>query len=373
MTNQPTYPNLFTQLGYEEKVVNQRLETIWHTLFFGSEEERIYHEVDDMGYVVDTGNNDVRTEGMSYAMMVSVQLNQQEVFDRIWHWVKKYMWIQTGDNQDYFAWSILPDGTPNSSGPAPDGEEFFAMALFFASHRFGDREGIFNYSEQARKILSACIHKGEPNQPGEPMWDRDNYLIKFVPGVDFSDPSYHLPHFYDYFAKWADETDRKFWTQAAQASRDYLVKASHPETGLTAEYAEYDGTPKNVDHHDRFFSDAYRVAANIGLANVWAKNSEALNDCVRRLQRYFFETDPKAFTQVREIDGTKVNQEVRHPVGLIATVAQGSLAIDPLDENAILAVKKFWETPMRTGSRRYYDNFLYLFAFLALSGNYRIW
>ena len=36
-------------------------------------------------------------------------------------------------------------------------------------------------------------------------------------------------------------------------------------------------------------------------------------------------------------------------------------------------VEKFWNTPLRTGDRRYYDNFLYMFAMLALSGNYRIY
>ena len=36
-------------------------------------------------------------------------------------------------------------------------------------------------------------------------------------------------------------------------------------------------------------------------------------------------------------------------------------------------VDRFWNTPLRTGDRRYYDNFLYLFAMLALSGNYRIY
>ena len=33
----------------------------------------------------------------------------------------------------------------------------------------------------------------------------------------------------------------------------------------------------------------------------------------------------------------------------------------------------FWNQPLRKGGRRYYDNCLYLFAFLALSGRYRIW
>ena len=42
-------------------------------------------------------------------------------------------------------------------------------------------------------------------------------------------------------------------------------------------------------------------------------------------------------------------------------------------ELALWWVKKFWETPLRTGKRRYYDNCLYMFAFLALAGKYRIW
>ena len=36
-------------------------------------------------------------------------------------------------------------------------------------------------------------------------------------------------------------------------------------------------------------------------------------------------------------------------------------------------VERFWNEPLRTGDRRYYDNCLYLFAFLALSGRYRVW
>ena len=90
----------------------------------------------------------------------------------------------------------------NAEGPAPDGEEFFAMALFFASNRWGDGDGIFAYSKEARAILSECIHKGEEGHPGEPMWNPDLHLIKFITNVEFTDPSYHLPHFYELFALW---------------------------------------------------------------------------------------------------------------------------------------------------------------------------
>lgn len=47
-----------------------------------------------------------------------------------------------------------------------------------------------------------------------------------------------------------------------------------------------------------------------------------------------------------------------------------SQELDALD-NAIRWVRLLWDTPIRTGTRRYYDNFLYAFAFLALAGEYR--
>ena len=61
--------------------------------------------------------------------------------------------------------------------------------------------------------------------------------------MDFSDPSYHLPHFYELFAQRAYEEDREFWKEAAAASRAYLHSACHEKTGLSAEYADYDGKP----------------------------------------------------------------------------------------------------------------------------------
>ena len=107
------------------------------------------------------------------------------------------------------------------------------------------------------------------------MWNRENKQILFVPGCPFTDPSYHLPHFYELFALWADEEDREFWEQAADVSRKYLAKACHPVTGMSPEYGEFDGTPmggrepREGDRHDLFYSDAYRTAANIGLDCLW--------------------------------------------------------------------------------------------------------
>lgn len=380
------YRNLFSLIGKEDQEVKERLNEIFETFFYGSEEERIYHPAgEDMGYLEDTGNHDARTEGMSYGMMICVQMDKKEEFDRIWKWACTYMWMEEGESEGYFAWSCRLDGTRNANGAAPDGEEFFAMALFFASHRWGDGEGIYCYSGQARKILRACIHKGENGRPGYPMWNHENRQILFVPGSDFTDPSYHLPHFYELFALWADEEDRPFFKEAAKVSREYLAKACHPKTGMSAEYAEFDGQPMSrplpwtTDRHDWFFSDAYRTVANIGLDYEWFGIDEGQYEAPEKLLRFLDARWDENPFEIYEVDGTSLHKPALHPVGLQVTTTQGILSVlgRTKEEESIRIAKKwleeFFRMPLRKGDRRYYDNCLYFFAFLALSGNYRIW
>ena len=401
------FRNVFKDFGYSEKEINDKLNNIFNTFFYGPEDERIYHEAgEDMGYLVDTGNNDARTEGMSYGMMMCVQLDKKNEFDRIWKWARTYMYLDKGRNKGYFCWSNSLDGTKNADGPAPDGEEFFAMALIFASHRWGDGEGIFNYSAEATAILRAMLHNKDT------MFAPENYYIRFVAGCNFSDPSYHLPHFYVEYAKFLREQaaktgekdlleDAAFYEKAVTASREYFKKCCDENTGMNAEYANYDGTPTigfgtEWGRHDYFFSDAYRTAANMGLDYSWsiakgetpdgyeAKATAALREFYADKNMpdengephyYVYEINGKQVPKTEDSDFASSGR-VLHPYGLIATNAMSYLATDPsLKDKApgAYAVKQFWDLPLRKGVRRYYDNCLYLFAFMALSGNYKIY
>jgi len=365
------YRNVFLELGFSEEEINKKVEAAFNEMFYGEEDKRIYHTLgEDMGYIVDTGSIDVRTEGMSYGMMMCVQLNKKDEFDRLWRWAQKYMWNDKGEHAGYFAWSCNLDGTRRSQGPAPDGEEYFSMALFFASHRWGDGPESLNYSVQAKEILKTCIHKGEDGI-GSPMWEPSNKLIKFIPEAPFSDPSYHLPHFYELFSLWAYEEDRKFWAEAATASREYLKTTCHPITGLAAEYAHYDGTPEKTWGHEDFYSDSYRVAANIGLDYEWFRKDKWEIEEANKIQSFFIDIEDISEYRKYKIDGTPLEEKAMHPVGLLATNAMASLAAN--GKTAEETVRKFWNTPLREGERRYYDNCLVLFGLLALSGKYRIW
>lgn len=373
------YRSVFAEFGYDPAEIDRRVEETFNEIFYGPKNIALYHpDWPDKASFEDTGNCDARTEGMSYSMMMCVQLDHQEEFDRLWNFCMSFMYHKEGKYRGYFAWSCGLDGNRFAQGPAPDGEEYYAMALFFASHRWGDREAPYNYSEQARAILHECVHKGENGEEGRAMWDPENHLIRFVPEADYTDPSYHLPHFYELFALWANEEDRPFWKKAADASRRYLHAACHPETGLSPEYSLFDGSAPAQRGRERYYSDAYRVPANIALDTLWFNADPWQHEIDGKLQKFFCENEPEHRYHVYHIDGTIIHEPALHPVAIISTNAAASIASTlaeggKYDAYARECVRVFWNTPLRRDIRRYYDNCLYMFAMLALSGKYRIW
>ena len=365
------YPNMFSRIGISDEAVYERIVSCFETIFFDPE-ENFYHETDpDSSCMVDTGNIDARTEGMSYGMMMCVQMDRKDLFDKLWQFSKRYMYHDSGKYKGYFAWSVDLNGKHNAEGPAPDGEEYYAMALFMASSRWGNGQGVFDYDSEAKEILRHCVHQDEMIVDGRAMWDRGNHLIRFVPEADYSNPSYHLPHFYEVFGERADEMDREFWKEAAEASRSYIAISAHPHTGMCAEYAEYDGTPVFRFRKDfGFYSDSYRVAMNIALDTLWYGRREETAAVATHLQDFFYGIAPEDY-KAYQIDGTPTQVPAMHPVAITATLAAASIASDSAHADEYL--RAFWDTPLRKGERRYYDNCLYFFCLLMLGGVYRVY
>jgi oligosaccharide reducing-end xylanase len=168
------YRDLFAEAGHSPAETKAKIEKAFQQLFHGdATAERVYfeggsNENGPLGYITDWANNDARTEAMSYGMMIAVQLDKKHEFDALWNWSNTYMRITDPKNPEYgfFAWSINTDGTPRSAGAAPDGEQYYAMALLFAAHRWGNGQGIYNYQEQADRILHEMVHHTSPPLTG---------------------------------------------------------------------------------------------------------------------------------------------------------------------------------------------------------------
>lgn len=379
------YRNLFAELGYKQKDIDKKLKSVFESVFYGP--DKVYFEVgDSMAYISDIKNHDVRTEGMSYGLMIAVQFDRKDIFDRLWRWSKKYMQHQEGLLKGYFAWSCQTDGTRNAQGPASDGELYYVTSLIFASNRWGNSTGI-NYLAEAQNILNCSMQKIGMERVA-PLINLEHQLITFTPdpfGGRFTDPSYHIPAFYEVWARWAEDGRSEFWRVCARKSREYLHKSIHPVTRLNPDYNNYDGTllgSKRVIG-DAFRFDSWRVPMNIALDYSWAcADRKWQQEYGNKIQNFFYSQGIDSFVDQYNVDGTTVTElldaggykKLRHSLGLVATTAAVSLVCT--HDKSREFVDRLWNAkhvPYDDGYfDAYYDGLLRLFAFMHLSGNYRI-
>lgn len=379
------YRNLFAELGYKQKDIDKKLKSVFESVFYGP--DKVYFEVgDSMAYISDIKNHDVRTEGMSYGLMIAVQFDRKDIFDRLWRWGKKYMQHQEGPLKGYFAWSCKTDGTRNAQGPASDGELYYVTSLIFASNRWGNSTGI-NYLAEAQNILDCSMQKIGMERVA-PLINLEHQLITFTPdpfGGRFTDLSYHVPAFYEVWARWAEDGRSEFWRACARKSREYLHKSIHPVTGLNPDYNNYDGTllgSKRVIG-DAFRFDSWRVPMNIALDYSWAcADRKWQQEYGNKIQNFFYSQGIDSFVDQYNVDGTTVTEllgaggykKLRHSLGLVATTAAVSLVCT--HDKSREFVDRLWNVkhvPYDDGYfDAYYDGLLRLFAFMHLSGNYRI-
>jgi oligosaccharide reducing-end xylanase len=369
------YRDLFAEyLGKTDPEVQAKLDAAWNQLFFGSDEsQRVYYPGgEDMAYVEDIGNGDVRSEGMSYAMMIAVQLDKQAEFDRLWKWAMTYMYQSDGPYRGYFAWHCSTDGEKLAANPASDGEEWFVTALFFASARWGDGEGIFDYRAEARQILHTMLHKGdEDNGLATNMFDPQARQVVFVPSgynSTYTDPSYHLPAYYELWSRWAD-ADNQFWADAAQVSRSYFRLVANPQTGLMPDYAKFDGSlSRDADHQD-FRFDAWRTLSNVAVDYAWFAADPWQVEQSERVLGFLASQGLDSYPNQYSLDGEPLSSD--HSTGLAAMAAVAALAAHR--DRGLPFVQALWDAKIPSGHWRYYDGMLYMLGLLHVSGHFRVY
>ena len=429
------YRNLFAErLGHTPDETRQKIEAAFQQLFHGDgQEQRVYFETGvnangPLAYITDWANNDARTEGMSYGMMIAVQLGKRREFDALWNWSKTYMLMTDPNNpsRGYFAWSMSTDGTPRSTSAAPDGEEYYAMALLFAARRWGNGRGIYNYQAEADRILSGMRHHpvisgtppfrvhpqdppfvqpdtpwpspnnrnaaaqataaGKPWPPYRPdrtkaprpvtvgpMVDEDHAMIRFVPetGLPGTDASYHLPAFYELYSRWGPREDRAFWARAAEVSRDFFSRVADPKTGLVPDRSGFDGTPEpSWDGKPGSFGyDSWRTISNWSVDYSWWGKDDREAALSNRLQAFLAGQGINTFPDRYTLDGQPLS--TRHSAGMLAAATVGGLAATP-GPTADAFLHELWEMPVPSGEQRYFDGMVYLMSLMHVSGEFRI-
>ena len=384
------YRNLFVEAGYSPQEVTAKINRTFEQLFHGDpNKQALYFPAGKntngpLAYIFDINSNDVRSEGMSYGMMIAVQLNKRAEFDAIWNWARTYMFHDEPKHPGYgyFSWSVKRSGKPNDEMPAPDGEEYFATALYFASGRWGNGTGIYNYKAEADQLLTHMLHRKlitgstviGPRTAGN-LFEPEYLMVRFTPDVDnceHTDPSYHLPAFYELWAMWGPERDRPFWAQAASVSRDFFGRVANPTTALAPDYANFDATPWASPWNPRsanFQVDAWRTVMNWSMDWAWWAKDIRERQLSDRLQTFFESQGISDYKSHFKLNGTPVGGA--HSTGLVAMNATASLAAT--HQRAKQFVEALWNTPIPSGQYRYYDGMLYMLGMLNCGGQFRIW
>ena len=356
--------NLFGSiLGKTEAEVDAKLEKAFQQLFYGNaNDQTIYYEAGtDGAYMLDKNNNDVRSEGQSYGMMITAQLGKQTEFEKIWKWTRHFM---GKDKATTFGWQAETSGNLRDQNPAPDGEEYIAAALIVAGKRWNNS----SYTTDAKSVCGA-MKSFFVTSPST--------LIKFVPSANYNDPSYILPAFYEVFAE-VDNSNSTFWKTAAKDGRAFFQKVCHQTTMLGPYLANFDGsaytqtvnnTPGNI-----YRDDSWRICLNIMMdwrfnkADAWQQTTFAPKHAKFMKDQY----KPK-YPEKMQLDGTHISDaEWPDPCkGLVAPLGMLAFAI-PEDENAKFFVQTLWDMEIPSGQYRYYDGLLYMMSLIHCSGRFTL-
>lgn len=373
LTGPGEYPNpLSDVLGLSDEEIAAKIAAVFEHLFYGDPAtEAIYFPVGaDQAFIRDILHDDIRTEGIGYGMIVAVELDKREEFDRLWTYARAELEYTDGANQGYFRSSCDTNDGATTLCVDPFGTEQFLTALLFAHGRWESNGGI-DYEADALRLFHVLRDKEAQNggvvDGVTNSFDGATQLPFDEPNTaasEYTRPSVVMPAYYEL---WAQATADAFWSDAAESGRVYWQAAAHPTTGLLPVRAYFDGTP--VEAWSTFAPEAYRTHLNMTLDRIWFDSDAWLVEAGDRLLEFFFAQGIDAYGKEYSLDGTVVDPS--HDAALVAM--NGVTALIATRQERVEFIQAVWDLEPPVGTGRYYSGILHLLALLTLSGQYRVY
>jgi oligosaccharide reducing-end xylanase len=357
-----SYYNAFgTLLNKSEDEISMKLEAAFQQLFYGKADEVIFYQrqtADDRSLILDILHDDVRTEGISLAMLITLELGKREEFDQLWRYAKGVLQEPSGLlTQGYFT-SFCDDDVVK---PCLDsyGMQHFVLALMLADARWRSTTDA-PYAKDAIVLLDLL-----QNGIGD-MFDSETHLVREEPLLalpDYTRSSLEMPAAYWY---WGEATGNPFWSNAASAARAHLLASADDATGLWPMRSHFNGSV--ATDSPGFTEQAYRTHLNLALDALWGKADPGQTDLANRLLDFFTSKGLDTYGATYGVDGTSI--DTNRSQALVS--ANGALAVAASNANRTAFVNAVWEQAIPSGENRYYDGLLYLMSLLTLSGRLQI-
>ena len=207
--------------------------------------------------------NAVYSEGIGYGMLLAVNNNDRDLFDKLWKFYTDHY-----DKNGLMNWSMEACAPPgdNNANAATDGDLDAAMALVVADKVWG------GYASKAKELIGK-IKQFETDVCPDGM-------ILLRPGDQWggcsdpgnrgkTNPSYFSPGYYRVFAT-VDTANADFWKKLAADSYTLLAQYQKAMNGLVPEWGYNDGRMEgNYDYN------ACRTPWRVAIDYMWFCTPEA--------------------------------------------------------------------------------------------------
>jgi oligosaccharide reducing-end xylanase len=374
LTPPASYPNPFRDLlGQSDTAINAKLNNAFNTIFHGGPVSAIYVPVGtDQAYIEDSfHNNQIRTEGIGLGMMICVELNKQDEFDRLWRYARDVVQNQTGPDAGYFpSFCDAATGTATTSCLDPYGFEQFVTALIFANDRWTST-GAIDYATDALALFHTMRHKEDDNggvvDGVTNMFDAATNLPFDVPDVTAAGvtrPSLIMP---GYYGLWAEADGDPLWTAAAERGRSFWQIDANPTTGFMPVRAGFDGTP--LAGWATFQAECYRVQINAVIDQIWSGGDAWNVSESNQLLAFFTNQGINTYARIFTLDGMVLDP--MHDTSLV--LANGIAALASTNVDRASYVSAVWNMEPPSGDARYFSGILQLVALLILSGQFQVY
>lgn len=363
------YPNVLEERqNVPLSQVNAQLNDAFLQLFFGDPDTEaiFFDQGDGTGYIEDIANGDVRTDSMGYGMIVTVQLNQREVYDKLWSWAKTHMMVDSGPARGLLSWNCDTAGSNCTNVAATDASSMIATSLFMAQSRWGSA-GAHDYGGDAVTLLDVMVDvEGRNGGVVDGVYNCFDASV-VLPRNDSANAEaevytdYLMPAFYEIWAE-RDPERVAFWLEMADNSRELLRGIADSATGLLPAVVTYQGT-LNPDN-DNYRTTTHRALLNMTLDHMWNGPTTWVVEQNERRLDFFLSEGVDTFVTEYSLAGDPItNFSAIEHLSLVALSAGTSTNPDH-----DVFIEALLDLPIPTGNYRYFDGMLYMLSLLALSG-----
>ena len=369
------YPNLFSELlNKTEAEITQKLDADYQQLFYGDPTtESIFVPVgDDQAYVWDPRQGDVRADGFSDALLVSVELDRREEFDKLWRWADAHIIAKTGPLRGYLRWQCAVAGDACEETVLA-GPHFGATTALLLAHGRWSSTDTVNYAAAAASMLEACfrVEAEAITSLGalSGLIDPERQLPRDTPYASDSASIRTAVMEPALFELWWEKTGNTQARALATNARAYLASVTHPVTGLVPDQASPDGVV--APDGDVFTASSYAFLLALALDSIWFERTDWHVHEADLLLAFFREPLASRMFATAYSTAGEPGSDVRDLLSLKAPLGASAVAATAAYRTEF--VQAVWDATLDTGTSRKFGNLLYLKSLLVLSGRFRVY